>query len=94
MRALKVAVLTFGAVLSISFAGPADARSKETGAKISTVSSYEMRSQDGLGIHCHGTCTHGGTHDWKCPILQDASSFCALNCNARPPEKIEGCGVK
>ncbi|MGZ3293976.1 MAG: hypothetical protein ACXU9D_11990 [Xanthobacteraceae bacterium] len=92
MKALRISYLVLGVVACIAFNGPsAHAKSQSMGAKMSTVTSYKAAS--GSGLHCHGTCfANGTTHDWRCPVDNSGDiPVCHLNCNARPPQKVEDC---
>jgi hypothetical protein len=92
MKTLRISCLTLGIVACIALIGPsAHAKSKSMGVKMSTVTSYQMSG--GAGIHCHATCyASGQTHDWSCPADNSgAIPVCHLNCNARPPQKVEDC---
>lgn len=62
-------------------------RPNEMDRKISTVTSYHVRSAGGALINCAGTCfAPGQTIEWKCEVPQNANVQCRLNCKSLPAE--------
>ncbi|MCK1579491.1 hypothetical protein IVB03_07830 [Bradyrhizobium sp. 168] len=62
-------------------------RPNEMGRKISTVTSYQVRSAGGPQISCAGTCFAAGqTVEWKCDAHQNAYVHCRLDCNSLPAQ--------
>ncbi|MET4035786.1 hypothetical protein ABIB94_007487 [Bradyrhizobium sp. JR7.2] len=95
-RAMK-ALLATAAAVGISFVAyvpPCMAednsftrRPNEMGRKISTITSYQIRTAGGTLINCAGTCFAAGqTIEWKCEAHQSANVQCRLDCNSLPAQ--------
>jgi hypothetical protein len=99
MRALTIASLTVGLIVSIACIAPPPAiaaaaeksefikKPKVMGSKVSTVTGFRAKKGDGSGffMNCSGRCGNGATLRWRCEIAPDIIQMhCGLHCSPPP----------
>ena len=96
MRALTIASLTLGLVVSLAWIAPPAAAADDApfvkkpramGSKVSTVSGFRAKKGDGVFMNCSGRCANGRTLHWQCEITPDIIQMhCGLRCSPPPAQ--------